>query len=384
MSRLLKKDQVRKDIVYRILSGQYLVEGRVPPERELCETMRVSRITVRAAVDDLVREGVLRRDGRRGTLIEKIPRDKSPAAKRVALKQMLFIYFSSVKGHLVSRTGTSSRIYHGVERFANEHDYVLRVQSGENFMRQSSAECKEIDGIIAGGARLEQHLPVFIESGIPTVAVDSIPHRLHVDAVSGDYYEAGMLAAEKCISKRLRNPLFIQLRFGDENFTQPNLLMRQRGFFDALEKEDGIEGHCHIVCYDDLAEAGSGVRELFPILLDKKIDGIAYCADIPYLTLMKYPEIAMLPAVIIGGRGEHYSKQPDNAPDVIRFDMEHVGYLAAQRLHERINNPHLGITRNLIPAGTAFVTDAQADSSDPLYNFRATHVEGRPPCRPEK
>lgn len=363
MSRMLKKDQVKKDIVYRILSGQYLVDGRVPPERELCEAMQVSRITVRAAVDDLVQDGILRRDGRRGTLIEKLPEQDGRTVKSVASRQILFIYFSSVKGHLVSRTGTSSRIYHGVERFANEHDYVLRVQSGENFIRRSSAGCREIDGIIAGGAQLEQHLPMFIESGIPTVVVDSIPHRLQVDAVSADYYEAGMLAAEKCLAKRLRNPLFIQLRFGGENFTQPNLLMRQRGFLDALEGKNAIEGHCRIVNHEDLAGGGASVGELFPFLLNRNIDGIVYCADMPYAVLAKYPEIAGLPSIVIGGRPEQYIEQPDNAPDMIMFDMEYVGCLAAMRLHERINNPRLGVIRKLVPAGTVFAVDDTCEKS---------------------
>ena len=270
MKYTLRKFQVRKEILYRILSGQYLVSGRIPPERELCESLQVSRITVRAAIDELARDGVLRRDGRRGTLIEKMPHQEESVACSGAAKQIVFIYFSSVRGHLVSRTGTSSRLYHGIERFANEHDYVLRVQSGENFMRQTAAGLADIDGIIAGGSRLEEHLPLFLESGIPIVVVDSIPHRLMVDTVCVDYYEAGMLAAEKCLARGAHKPLFLQLRFSDENFTQPNLLMRQRGFFDALEGKEGISADCHIVHYDDLATGDGTVGELYPYYRKKQ------------------------------------------------------------------------------------------------------------------
>ena len=365
MKHALKKDQVRQEIVYRILSGQYLVSGRIPPERELCESLQVSRITVRAAVDELERGGILRRDGRRGTLIERLPSRDEGIVCSEAAKQILFIYFSSVRGHLVSRTGTSSRLYHGVERFANERDYVLRVQSGENFLRQSEAGFADIDGIIAGGSRLEEHLPLFIESGIPTVVVDSIPHRLMVDAVCADYYEAGMLAAEKCLAKGARRPLFLQLRFADETFTQPNLLMRQRGFFDALEGKEGISGDCHTVHYDDLATGGATVRELLSVLQEKGSDAIVYCADIPYRFLLKQAAVAALPGVVIGGKPEELQEFSGNIPEVITFNMEYVGCLAAMRLHERMKNPRLGISRKFNPAGDVFGLDPETDAEFP-------------------
>lgn len=362
MKYTLKKDQVRNEILYRILSGQYLVSGRIPPERELCESMQVSRITVRAAVDELEQEGFLRRDGRRGTLIEKMPTREDGIVCSGSTKQILFIYFSSVRGHMVSRTGTSSRLYHGVERFANEHDYVLRVQSGENFMRQTTAGLVDIDGIIAGGSCLEEHLPLFIESGIPTVVVDSIPHRLMVDAVCADYYEAGMLAAGKCLTKGLHKPLFLQLRFGDENFIQPNLLMRQRGFFDALEGQAGITADCHIVNYDDLTTGGGAVKKLLSVLQEKASDAIVYCADIPYRFLLKQPELSALPSIVIGGKPEELQALSDNMPEVISFNMEYIGCLATMRLHERMQNPRLGIIRQFIPAGDAFGLDSETDA----------------------
>lgn len=365
MKYTLKKDQVRNEILYRILSGQYLVSGRIPPERELCESLQVSRITVRAAVDELEQEGILRRDGRRGTLIERMPDREEGISSSRSAKQILFIYFSSVRGHMVSRTGTSSRLYHGVERFANEHDYVLRVQSGENFMRQTAAGFADIDGIIAGGSRLEEHLPLFIESGIPTVVVDSIPHRLMVDAVCADYYEAGMLAAEKCLAKGARRPLFLQLRFGDEKFIQPNLLMRQRGFFDAIEGKEGVSGDCHIVHYDDLATGDGTVEKLLSVLQEAGSDAIVYCADIPYRFLLKQPELSGLPAVVIGGKPEELEELSGNGPEVISFNMEYVGCLAAMRLHERIRNPRLGISRKFIPAGDAFGLDSETDAQSP-------------------
>ena len=77
--------------------------------------MQVSRITVRAAVDELEQDGFC-------VVTVVVAPDQKNAGSRSwrcmsgSTKQILFIYFSSVRGHLVSRTGTSSRLYHGVER----------------------------------------------------------------------------------------------------------------------------------------------------------------------------------------------------------------------------------------------------------------------------
>jgi DNA-binding LacI/PurR family transcriptional regulator len=159
--------------------------------------------------------------------------------------------------------------------------------------------------------------------------------------------------------------LFLQLRFGDEKFTQPNLLLRQRGFFDALEEQEGISGDCHTVHYDDLATGGGTVRELLSILEEKSSDAIVYCADIPYRFLLKQPELSKLPTVVIGGKPEELEELSGNIPEVISFNMEYVGCLAAMRLHERIMNPRLGVNRKFIPAGNVFGLDSETDVQSP-------------------
>ncbi|HPS52394.1 MAG TPA: GntR family transcriptional regulator [Phycisphaerae bacterium] len=343
-SSSLKKEQVKKDITYRILSGQYLVNGRIPPERELCDTMAVSRITVRAAVDDLIAEGILRRDGRRGTIICKIPSTDIAGTKKHG-KRLLFLYFSSIRGHVVEQSGTSSRLYHGVERFANEHHYSLMVQSGENFLCQANPDKLEIDGVIVGGTLLEKYIPILTKAGIPAIVVDSIPHMFDIDAISGDYYEAGARAAELVIRRKLKNPLFIQLKFDDEGFIQPNLLQRQRGFMDTAGRE-GLDSCVHTIDYRDLNKCGKTVEELFALVKKRHIDGIVYSADFEYSILSQYKTVGDIYSVVIGGV---YAVPPSDKVSQVIFDMEYIGYLAAQRISRRILNPCLEAVRILIP-----------------------------------
>ena len=63
--------QVAEDIRRRILSGELRAGDRIPPELELCELYRVSRVTVRRGIDELVRERLLTRRRAKGTFVRR-------------------------------------------------------------------------------------------------------------------------------------------------------------------------------------------------------------------------------------------------------------------------------------------------------------------------
>lgn len=52
-----------------IASGIYPIHSRIPSETELCESYQVSRVTVRKALAELTREGLLRRMQGKGTFV---------------------------------------------------------------------------------------------------------------------------------------------------------------------------------------------------------------------------------------------------------------------------------------------------------------------------
>ena len=61
--------QMMQRIRADIASGVYAVHSRIPSEAELGETYRVSRVTVRKALAELTREGLLRRMQGKGTYV---------------------------------------------------------------------------------------------------------------------------------------------------------------------------------------------------------------------------------------------------------------------------------------------------------------------------
>lgn len=56
--------------------GQYTRGDKLPTEKELCEKHSVSRLTVRRALEELRREGIIERQKGRGTFVREIKREE--------------------------------------------------------------------------------------------------------------------------------------------------------------------------------------------------------------------------------------------------------------------------------------------------------------------
>ena len=65
----LKYQAVLMDLQNKIISGIWPENAMIPTELELCEQFKVSRITVRRALDELVQSGLVRRSRGKGTFV---------------------------------------------------------------------------------------------------------------------------------------------------------------------------------------------------------------------------------------------------------------------------------------------------------------------------
>lgn len=63
--------QLKQIITEDIARGKYKTGSQLPPEAEICERYGVSRITVRRAIADLVKEGILHRQQGKGTFVRE-------------------------------------------------------------------------------------------------------------------------------------------------------------------------------------------------------------------------------------------------------------------------------------------------------------------------
>jgi len=62
-------EQIHEDMLNKIVSRQWKTGKRIPTEMELCDIYKVSRITVRKAIEDLVQMGHLVRQRGKGTFV---------------------------------------------------------------------------------------------------------------------------------------------------------------------------------------------------------------------------------------------------------------------------------------------------------------------------
>jgi GntR family transcriptional regulator len=63
--------QLKNIILKKIQSGEFLEGGLIPSERELGDSLNISRMTVRQALNLLVQEGILYREKGKGTFVSK-------------------------------------------------------------------------------------------------------------------------------------------------------------------------------------------------------------------------------------------------------------------------------------------------------------------------
>jgi DNA-binding GntR family transcriptional regulator len=106
VAEITKYYGVRLQIENMLESGELAIGSRLPPELELAERFGVSRGTIRQALDQLVRAGVISRRSGSGTFVlrERIAGPESPGA---ALPQPS----TAVGEHLSSRSVSGKRIW---------------------------------------------------------------------------------------------------------------------------------------------------------------------------------------------------------------------------------------------------------------------------------
>jgi len=195
--------QLREAIVRDVLKNGMSSGDALPPERELAVNHNVSRITVRRAISDLVAEGFLRRQGRRGTFID----DVSCVTNRVldSDRKLLGVLFSRIQ------TSFTGRLLHGMSEQAHAHGYNI-VFGGTNEDPDKTAEqidrmAEDVGGFImvpiagedaaAHNDRLLHHMDA---RGIPFVLLDRYAPGWVVDTVVSDNFDGAYRATEHLVA----------------------------------------------------------------------------------------------------------------------------------------------------------------------------------------
>jgi GntR family transcriptional regulator len=117
--------KVKEDIRSQILDGTYQPLAKLPSEHQLCDLFQVSRITVRQALNDLQRDGLIHKMHGRGTFVSK-----SKASQNISYLQG-FTEAMSPLGHTVTSRLHGFRYLHACETVSTQLALPLQTPVAE-------------------------------------------------------------------------------------------------------------------------------------------------------------------------------------------------------------------------------------------------------------
>ena len=231
-SRLPKYVQVKSQLESQITGGAYQEDEIIPSESELMKTFGVSRFTIRQAIKELVRDGLLRTEQGKGTFVCQNSRSKT-AGNKIALLSM------SVNTYIFPE------IANGILSLIKDSDLQLILAQTEYSHEQEKQELLKLMNQNIAGLIVEQtlsakpnpNLELFSQlkkMGIPIVQIDSKNDALDSPYVILDDELGGYLAGQYLSSLGHRKAAVVC------NMNHQPAVLRMEGFLRAM-KEVGVK-----------------------------------------------------------------------------------------------------------------------------------------------
>lgn len=248
-----------------IISGALPVGSRLPTEMELAAQHRISRGTVRQALNILVNEGLLERTPGRGTYVRPRPL-ATPTEPKPALKWI---------GLLLSQPvfQISLEILLGVEQIAKARGYELNLTYTEESQAQQDRDIERLrENKVAGIILMPLSNPIPGESlkklqadKLPLVLVDRYIPELDTDYVVSDNVGGAYRATEHLIILGHHRIAFAYSNAA--NFQTTSVRDRWQGYRKALAHYN--LGYDESLVFPDLPLPLSGVQNEYDRLILK-------------------------------------------------------------------------------------------------------------------
>jgi GntR family transcriptional regulator len=185
--------QLRNQMLSQIISDSWKAGSQLPTEEELCNTLNISRSTVRSAVESLVRDGLIVRTRGKGSFVATAP------TTQIKFGPLGFHRTMTARGHSVRSKVLKAQVMRPTEGMMkdlnlHEDDEVLHIRRlrylndlpsvlSDNFLVYALCEGLEDQDLSTGSlwARLEDRLGCQVAGGIHTfhaVLADEEEQRL--------------------------------------------------------------------------------------------------------------------------------------------------------------------------------------------------------------
>lgn len=357
-----KYETVKRYLLSMIESEELKPGDKIPTEDELADHFSVSLTTIRKALSDLAREGVIRRIKKKGTFVSE--EKPQPPVSEDALRIISFIL------PLSARTDNNLMQHvRGAQEYLAAHGYSMMIQatndkieSEKHFIKQAIKEPPS--GLIIFPSNPEKNLDSYFrlrQHNIPYVLIDRYPDGFPVNSVVCDNFGGAFQATEHLISLGHRKILFVTYVGSNQaEIVRCNgyrMAMKAHGMDDSfpsishLQKEDIlqavlIEGFTAFVCAND------------------------YCA-LEMLQLLSGEGISVPENVsIIGFDGQQATEYVTPPLTTVLQPCFEIGYTAAELLVDLIENPQQDLKQSMIPVHLAVrkSTTAPKTEAEPSAN----------------
>ncbi|MFA5205694.1 MAG: substrate-binding domain-containing protein [Lentisphaeria bacterium] len=202
--------RLSQDLLKAMRQGRFAAGELLPPEQELAARYKVSRSTLRRAVEILAAENHLIKSPRRGMVVPSAMVENNGAAARLVAWLTLALSGEAdeyARGLQDALAGTPFNL--GV--YCSQANPARLVQLLEHLtaMRPAGIVLQQ-ENRYGQDPRLEALARALAEAGIPVVRLDSEDHLpLTCDAVHGEPYRIGMIAARYLVAKGYRDVTFL-------------------------------------------------------------------------------------------------------------------------------------------------------------------------------
>ena len=227
-----KYRQVKDWIIDQIKSGKMPDGSFLPSETDLCVALKVGRVTVRSAIEELSEKNIiLKQQGRRGII--------NASSLRPRQKRMHLAWLS--QSGLPGITEIHFQIYNHLLREAekNNTDVIFIPLRDKSDMEWFMQHANSFDGVVLTGLIDSKTLPQIMKDKLQSiknlVVVDHVKNSLAKYFISTDNYLGGRMVGKHFLEQKFSRPV-IGIRQKQDPFYP--IQERINGFNDFLKEND--------------------------------------------------------------------------------------------------------------------------------------------------
>jgi len=362
-SPLPRHFQLREAIRRDALRNGLTTGDAIPSERELADTYEVSRVTVRRAISDLVDEGFLRREDRRGTYIADVTRTTPwlPNTER------------RLVGVLLCRIANffSERILRGMDDATHELNYSVVFGSSDEDPVRAAQQIERMadEGVVgfvvvplAGEHYRQTNEKLFDQiraKGLPFVLLDCYVEGSGVDTVVSDNFDGAYRATQHLIELGHRHIAFL-------GYLTTSSMEERIGGYQKCLRDNGVCPTESIIRRVRPHEVKEAVRDI--LASDPNVTAIFALNDTKAMLAwealremgLRVPEHVAL----VGYDNMHGSSGPGALLTTTDQPLYEEGKLSCQMLLERVNGykgePRFAVLKSTLIKGHSTVAEITA------------------------